>query len=158
MKCFLVSIEAFFKPIATAMTSRRHLEVFNQIKPKLDLGISIASFYISSQRFRDHLLIRAPCISAILALIFGTLHIANTFDGYLTMNIAMSCICWVGSLQVCLKTFSMRYYRENLLKLLDKVESLHNDYENNMLSKIGERNLIKFSNIWITFFKYEFFF
>lgn len=148
--------------IVVVMPSQSHREIFTKIKPRLELAISIATFYVTNQKFREYLLIRVPLISAMLCFIFTTTHIVNNFQ--LNTNIAQSLIFCIGSLQTISKIFSMRYYRSNVLKLLNKSEDLHNNPEDENISEISSANLIKFSHIWMTcvksvcFYNEEFFF
>uniref|UniRef100_A0A3F2ZEF2 Uncharacterized protein n=1 Tax=Phlebotomus papatasi TaxID=29031 RepID=A0A3F2ZEF2_PHLPP len=138
------------------MPSRSHLEMFDKIKPKLELGISISSFWASNpsnESRGERFLIKGPFISTTLISIFAITYMVNTFEGRLTTNLALSFLCCFGSLQICSKTLSMRYHRDKLIKLLNKAEFLHNNFENEELSTIGERNLKKFSDIWLIFCK-----
>lgn len=135
------------------MSPNSHLIVYNKIKPEIELGISIASFWVTNKSFRNYVLIKTPFISMILCLIFSLIHLASKFEGQLTTNFVMSQILFLASLQIILKTLWMWYNRDNLLQLLDKTNTLHTDYENEEICAIAERNLKKLSNIWIVSFK-----
>uniref|UniRef100_A0A3F2ZEC9 Odorant receptor n=1 Tax=Phlebotomus papatasi TaxID=29031 RepID=A0A3F2ZEC9_PHLPP len=138
------------------MPPRGHLEVFEKIKPKLVFGISIASFWVTDQPLRDRVLIGTPFISVIFGLILSLIHLASNFDGHLTMNLVMTQIIIVATLQIFLKTLWIWYDRDNLLKLLNKAISLHEEYENEEICAIVEKNLKKLNNIWIICFKITF--
>uniref|UniRef100_A0A3F2ZEA5 Odorant receptor n=1 Tax=Phlebotomus papatasi TaxID=29031 RepID=A0A3F2ZEA5_PHLPP len=135
------------------MSVQRNLEIFNKIKPKIQFGISFSTIYVSTESLKHRILIKATLISTILCLVSTILHIANTFQGKFTGNLAMSLTYCFGCIQIISKTLFMRYNRNNLLELLDKVQSLHNNFENKELNSIAEKNLTKFSNIWETCFK-----
>uniref|UniRef100_A0A3F2ZEQ0 Odorant receptor n=1 Tax=Phlebotomus papatasi TaxID=29031 RepID=A0A3F2ZEQ0_PHLPP len=135
------------------MSVSQNLEIFNKIKPKLEFAIAIATFYVTSKSFWQYILIKTPFVSTALCLISTTLNIANTFEGRFTGNLAMSLLFCSGSLQVLSFTFFMRYHRNNILELLDKVKSLHSNFENKELHSIAENTLTKFSNIWETCYK-----
>uniref|UniRef100_A0A3F2ZEB1 Odorant receptor n=1 Tax=Phlebotomus papatasi TaxID=29031 RepID=A0A3F2ZEB1_PHLPP len=138
------------------MPLRGHLEVFNKIKPEIELGISIASFSVTNQSLRDRVLIRSPFLSMAICLILTLVHLANKFEGHLTTNLVLALIIFIISCQMVIKTLWMWYDRDNLLKLLNKTISLHNDHENEEICAIAEKNLIKFNNIWIVCFKFTF--
>uniref|UniRef100_A0A3F2ZE91 Odorant receptor n=1 Tax=Phlebotomus papatasi TaxID=29031 RepID=A0A3F2ZE91_PHLPP len=135
------------------MPVQQNLEIFNKIKPILQFGISIATYYPTTEPLWQRFLIKTQLISTILGVVSTIFHIANTFDGQFTGNLAMSLFFFVACVQVSSRTLLMRYHRNNVLELLDKVQSLHNNFENKELNAIAEKNLIKFSNIWATCFK-----
>uniref|UniRef100_A0A240SYF4 Odorant receptor n=1 Tax=Phlebotomus papatasi TaxID=29031 RepID=A0A240SYF4_PHLPP len=132
----------------------RKLEIFNKLKSKLELGISIATFDVTTEPIWQRILIRITIFSNMLCFLSSALHIVNTFHGQFTGNLAMSLMICTASMQILCKTVILRYHRNNLLELLDKVQSLHNDFENKEINAIAEKNLTKFSNIWITCFKW----
>uniref|UniRef100_A0A3F2ZED4 Odorant receptor n=1 Tax=Phlebotomus papatasi TaxID=29031 RepID=A0A3F2ZED4_PHLPP len=135
------------------MSVQSNSEIFNKLKLTLKIGISIAIFNVTTESHWKRILIKSSLISAILCLISTILHIANAFQGKFTSNLALSFILFFGCIQIISKTFFMRYNRNNLLELLDKVQSLHNNFENKELNSIAEKNLTKFGNIWKTCFK-----
>lgn len=130
-----------------------HWELFNKIKPQIELGIAIASFCVTNQPLRDRVLIRSPFLSMGICLILTLVHLESKFDGQLTTNLVMTLTIFVVCCQMVLKTLCMWYDRDNLLKLLDKTTSLHNDHENEEICAITEKNLLKFNNIWLICFK-----
>lgn len=135
--------------ITENMPSQCHLEILNQIKPRLKLGISVASGYVTNETCRYRTLIRAPLICSLLASVFSLTYIGNTFGGCVTMNLMMSLMFFMAHLQIILKTLLMRYHRSNLLKLLDKVESLQNYLVNKELREISEKHLVQLSYTWL---------
>uniref|UniRef100_A0A3F2ZEP0 Odorant receptor n=1 Tax=Phlebotomus papatasi TaxID=29031 RepID=A0A3F2ZEP0_PHLPP len=136
------------------MFDHNHLEYYTKIESKLQFGIAITTFYATNEPLIYRLLIKFPIISNMFCLLFSTLHIANTFQGQFTGNLAMSIVFITACIQTLSKGFVMRHYRNNMLKLLDKVQSLYNNFENKDINCIAEKNLAKFSNIWATYFKY----
>uniref|UniRef100_A0A3F2ZEN7 Odorant receptor n=1 Tax=Phlebotomus papatasi TaxID=29031 RepID=A0A3F2ZEN7_PHLPP len=135
------------------MPVQRNLKIFNKIKPKLEFGITIATFYVTIKPLWQRIFIKACVVSTTLCLISSVLHIVDTFEGQFTGNLAMSLMFCISSMQILSKTVLMRYHRNNVLELMDKVQSLHNDFEDEEFNFIAERNLTKFSNIWTTCFK-----
>lgn len=135
------------------MSVQSNSEIFNKLKLKLEIGISIAIFNVTTESHWRRILIKSSLISAILCLTSTILHIANEFQGQFTSNLALSLILFFGCIQIISKTFFMRFKRTYVLELLDKVQSLHNNFENKELNAIAEKNLTKFSNIWKTCFK-----
>lgn len=135
------------------MSVHRNLEIFNKMKPKIQLGITIATFYDTPEQLWQRILIKMLFFSTIFSLVSSTFHILNTFQGEFTGNLAMSFMLWTGCTQILSKSIIMRYHRSNLLELLGKVQELHNNFENNELNSMAEKNLKKFSNIWETCYK-----
>uniref|UniRef100_A0A3F2ZE92 Uncharacterized protein n=1 Tax=Phlebotomus papatasi TaxID=29031 RepID=A0A3F2ZE92_PHLPP len=135
------------------MALQHHLQHYNKIKPLLQLGISIATYYPTTEPLWQRFFIKTQLISTMLGVLGTLFNIVNTFDGQFTGNLAMSLMFFVVCVQVSSRTVLMRYHRNNVLELLDKVQSLHNNFENKELNAIAEKNLIKFSNIWATCFK-----
>lgn len=135
------------------MFDKNNLEYYTKIEHKLQFGISITTFYVTNEPLINRLFIIFPIISTMLCLVFSTLHIANTFEGQFTGNLAMSILFLTACVQILSKGFLMRHYRNNVLELLDKVQSLHNNFEGRNINRIAEKNLEKFSNIWATCFK-----
>uniref|UniRef100_A0A3F2ZEF7 Odorant receptor n=1 Tax=Phlebotomus papatasi TaxID=29031 RepID=A0A3F2ZEF7_PHLPP len=132
------------------MSYQRHSKVFNKINKILEIKIPIASFCVTNEPLMLYrVLIRAPFIATVMCILGATMHIANTFEGYLNTNIAVSLIILCGSIQVFFKTFSMRYHQKSVTKIMYKIKSLHNQYENTKLNYIAEESLTKFGNIWI---------
>lgn len=70
----------------------------------------------------QRILIRSSFISTTLSVISSTLYIVNTFQGQLTGKLAMSLMLFFGCVQIFFKTLSLRYNRNNSLKLLRKVQ------------------------------------
>lgn len=130
------------------MVVQESLKILNRIKPRLLLAISFATYYPTNEPIWQRFLIRASYMSTILCLISTLLHIKNAFEGQLTQNIAISFIFVTGCVQVLSKSILERYHRNNVLELLDKVQSLYN-FENEKLNSIAEKNLKKFRTIWI---------
>uniref|UniRef100_A0A240SYM0 Odorant receptor n=1 Tax=Phlebotomus papatasi TaxID=29031 RepID=A0A240SYM0_PHLPP len=133
-----------------------HLEVFNKIKPEIELGISIACFWVTNQSLRDRVFIRSPFISMTMCLILSLIHFAFNFDGNFNTNLVLVLIIFITSCQIFLKTLWLWYDRDNLLKLLNKAISLHNEHESMDVCAIAEKNLKKLNNIWIICFKITF--
>lgn len=136
------------------MSIQRHLIIFKKINKILEIGIQIASFHATNQQFRHRLLIRAPLIATVLHFISTTNHIVNKFQGFITLNIAISLVIFLGCIQMFFKTFSMYYHRKSVLKIMNKIKLLHNNHENEKISCIAEESLTKFGNIWINCSRY----
>lgn len=163
-KCKEISTEYFFSLTqcfyktthkSKNMSSKLHLRTYTKvIKPILQLGISIATFHVTSESFIRRVLINAPLITTILCFVSVMVHIVDSFEGHLTTNLIMSLLFFMASLQIISKTLSMRFHRSDLLELLKKVHLFHNNNnENKELNAIAEENLTKFCNIWISAFK-----
>uniref|UniRef100_A0A3F2ZEI3 Odorant receptor n=1 Tax=Phlebotomus papatasi TaxID=29031 RepID=A0A3F2ZEI3_PHLPP len=136
------------------MPTEHHWENYVLIKPKLLLGISIGTFCVTTEPLSHRLLIRSSFISTIICLLSGALHVKRTFEGQITGNLAISVIACIVCVQIISRTFLLRYHRNNLLELLDRVQSLYTSFENEKINLIAERNLTKFSNIWTICFKF----
>lgn len=135
------------------MPVQRNKEVFKKIEPKIEIGITIATFYITTEPLWQRILIKTSFISTILCIISSIFYIANVFQGHFTENIAMSLMLCSGCTQILFKSIIMRRNRSNLLELLKKVQSFYNKIENKELNSIAEKNLKKLSKIWEICFK-----
>uniref|UniRef100_A0A240SY87 Odorant receptor n=1 Tax=Phlebotomus papatasi TaxID=29031 RepID=A0A240SY87_PHLPP len=135
------------------MSVESNLEMFNKIRPKIELGITIATFYATTEPRWKRMFIKVSFTSTLLCLVSATYHIFNTFEGQLTGNLAMSFILCVGCIQIISKSILMRYHRHNLLKLLEKMQILHNNFQNEEINYIAAKKLKKFNDIWQICFK-----
>lgn len=157
-KCYItrtmfLSLSQIFHKVALNMVVQCNLEIFKIIKPKIELGITIATFHFTNEPFWQRILIKTSFMATVLCFVSSIVHIENTFERQLTGNLAMSIMFCFGSAQIISKSNLMWYHQKNILELLDKVQSLHNDFENDEINSIGEKTLTKFSNIWGTCFK-----
>uniref|UniRef100_A0A3F2ZED1 Odorant receptor n=1 Tax=Phlebotomus papatasi TaxID=29031 RepID=A0A3F2ZED1_PHLPP len=131
----------------------RNLEILNKLKPKLELGISIATFYVTTEQIRQSIFIKIIFFSSVLCFLSSALHIVDTFHGQFTGNLAVSVLFCITCIQILCKIVLLRYHRKNMLELLEKAQSLHSNFENKDINCIAEKTLTKFSNIWETCFK-----
>uniref|UniRef100_A0A3F2ZEH6 Odorant receptor n=1 Tax=Phlebotomus papatasi TaxID=29031 RepID=A0A3F2ZEH6_PHLPP len=135
------------------MSVQQNMEIFNKIKPKIGLAITMATFYVTTEPLWQRVIIKASFISTALCPFCSILHIAKTFEGQFTGNLAMELMFFFACTQILSKSVLMRYHRKKLLELLNKVQSLHENLENEKLNSIAKNNLKTFSSIWVTCFK-----